>query len=94
MLAFVGEANDGLPDRGCVPSLRTGMRLGVVGASPGTDVVGDVLRRFEGDESIVEVYGGFMSFHVLGGNLRVEWLLWKPQYWDRSRSWIYGVVAY
>ena len=68
MLAFVGEANDGLPDRGCVPSLRMGMRLGVVGASPGTDVVGDVLRRFEGDESIVEMYGVIMSFHVLGGN--------------------------
>ena len=56
MLAFVGEANEGLPERGCVLNLRTGIRFGVVGASPGSDVVGDVLRRFEGEGSIVEVY--------------------------------------
>lgn len=55
MLAFVGDANDGLPDRGCVPSFLTGMRLGVVGASTGTDAVGDVLRRFRGVASIVGV---------------------------------------
>lgn len=47
----MGEANDGLADRGCV---RTGIRLGVVGASTGTNVVGDVLRRLEGEVSIVE----------------------------------------
>ena len=49
MLAFVGEANEGLLDGGCA---RTGMRLGVVGASIGIDVVGDVLRRFHGEASI------------------------------------------
>ena len=32
------------------------MRLGVVGASIGTDVVGDVLRRLGGEESIGRVY--------------------------------------
>jgi hypothetical protein len=52
MLAFVGEANDGLPDRAFAPSFRTGILLGVAGASIGTDVVGEVLRRFEGDDSI------------------------------------------
>ena len=54
-LAFVGDAKDGLRLRGVVaPSLRTGIRLGVVGASMGTDVVGEVLRRFDGEDSIYE----------------------------------------
>lgn len=52
-LAFVGDANDGLRLRGVVaPSLRTGIRLGVVGASIGTEVVGEVLRRFDEENSI------------------------------------------
>ena len=55
MLALVGDANEGLPGRDFAPSCRgTGIRLGVVGASMGTDVVGDVLRRFAG-ESIAEL---------------------------------------
>ena len=50
MLALVGEANDGLPGSVRAPSLRgEGMRLGVVGALIGIDVVGDVLRRFAGE---------------------------------------------
>jgi hypothetical protein len=53
----VGEANDGLSGRVLAPSLGMGIRLGVVGASIGTDVVGEVLRRFEGEDSIGR-YGG------------------------------------
>jgi len=53
----VGEANDGLSGRVLAPFLGMGIRLGVVGASIGTDVVGEVLRRFEGEDSIGR-YGG------------------------------------
>jgi NADPH-dependent glutamate synthase beta subunit-like oxidoreductase len=49
----VGEAKEGRPDNGCE---RTGMRLGVVGAlSTGMDVVGEILRLLDGEESIVVV---------------------------------------
>lgn len=54
ILALVGEANDGrLSDRFLIvaeTAIRLGVvaRLGVVGASTGADVVGDVLRRFGG----------------------------------------------
>lgn len=51
MLAFVGEAKDGLCGK-VVASLRTGIRLGVAVASTGIDVVGDILRLFEGEDSI------------------------------------------
>jgi hypothetical protein len=62
MLAFVGEANDGLCGRA---SLRTGIRLGVGGASTGTDVLGEVLRRFEGEDSMGEDLGRFQQFAML-----------------------------
>lgn len=53
ILAFVGDANDGLRDADCGPSFRgAGIRLGVVGASIGMDVVGDVLRRFAAESAI------------------------------------------
>lgn len=52
MLAFVGEANDGLWGRVFVVSLGIGIRLGVAVASTGIDVVGESLRRFEGEDSI------------------------------------------
>lgn len=53
MLAFVGEAKDGLCGKGLVASLRMGIRLGVVAvASTKTDVSGEILRRFDGDDSI------------------------------------------
>jgi hypothetical protein len=52
-LAFVGDAKDGLSGIVLAPSRRgTGIRLGVVGASIGTDVVGDVLRRLAGESAI------------------------------------------
>lgn len=51
-LALVGDANDGLCVRVCVLSLRTGIRLGVPVASTGTDILGDILRRLEGEDSI------------------------------------------
>jgi len=37
------------------------MRLGVAGASPGTDVVGDNLRRFGGVRCIVSVERFYLS---------------------------------
>lgn len=55
----MGEANEGLREADCWPSLRgTGNRLGVVGASIGIDVVGDVLRRFAAESAIenCEIY--------------------------------------
>ena len=49
----MGDAKDGLRGVVFAPSFRgTGIRLGVAGASMGTDVVGDVLRRFEGESAI------------------------------------------
>jgi hypothetical protein len=60
-LDFVGDAKDGLRIGVLVPSCReVGIRPGVVGASTGTDVVGDVLRRFGGGVRciiFVVVYG-------------------------------------
>jgi hypothetical protein len=57
MLALVGDAKDGrLPGKVFDGDLGTGIRLGVLGASPGTDVVGDVLRRFDGDSMISEKF--------------------------------------
>lgn len=53
MLALVGDAKEGLSGNVFPASRRrTGMRLGVAGTSMEMDVVGDVLRRFEGDSSI------------------------------------------
>ena len=53
ILDFVGDANEGrLPGVVFAP-VGIGIRLGVVGASPGTDVVGDVLRRFEADSIVM-----------------------------------------
>jgi hypothetical protein len=77
MLAFVGEANEGLPDNGCVLPPRTGIRLGVVGASAGTDVVGDVLRRFEGEESIAAVLRDITFFPYPSSEVARYDLLWK-----------------
>jgi hypothetical protein len=49
----VGDAKDGLRGVVLAPSFRgTGIRLGVAGASMGTDVVGDVLRRLAGESAI------------------------------------------
>jgi len=67
ILAFVGDANDGLRLRGVVaPSVRTGIRLGVVGASIGRAVVGEVLRRFDGEDSIETVGYYGLSMLILG----------------------------
>lgn len=53
MLAFVGEANDGLLGVVCPLSTATGNRLGVFGTSPpGTERVGDNLRRLEEEDDI------------------------------------------
>ena len=67
ILALVGDAKDGLlPGVDFAPSLRTGIRLGVAGASPGTDVVGDVLRLFEGEDSIIDfAYTGYPSLYPI-----------------------------
>lgn len=52
-LALVGEAKEGLREADFGPSFRgTGIRLGVVGASIGVDVVGDVLRRLAAESAI------------------------------------------
>lgn len=49
----MGDAKDGLRGVVFAPSFRgTGIRLGVAGASVGTDVAGDVLRRFAGESAI------------------------------------------
>jgi hypothetical protein len=71
MLAFVGDAKDGLlPGVVFAASVRTGIRLGVVGASIGTDVVGDVLRLFEGDESIASSI--FYRFSIICASFSLE----------------------
>lgn len=59
MLAFVGDAKDGLCGRTWVVSWRIGIRLGVPGASTDTDVLGEVLRRFAGEDSIGRNAGRF-----------------------------------
>lgn len=53
----MGDAKDGLRDADCGPSFRgAGIRLGVVGASIGIDVVGDVLRRFAAESAIADIW--------------------------------------
>ena len=59
MLAFVGEAKEGLCGMGLVASLRTGIRLGDSVASTDTDVCGEILRRLDGDDSIDRKIDGF-----------------------------------
>jgi hypothetical protein len=59
MLAFVGDAKDGLCGSTWVVSWRIGIRLGVPGASTDTDVLGEVLRRFAGEDSIGRNAGRF-----------------------------------
>jgi hypothetical protein len=65
MLAFVGDAKDGLCGRTLVVSWRIGIRLGVAGASTNTDVLGEVLRRFAGEDSIGRNAGRFYQTAIL-----------------------------
>ena len=75
----MGDANDGLREADCWPSLRgTGIRLGVVGASIGIDVVGDVLRRFAAESAIenCEVYScPSIVFLIVNSPFVVRWEL-------------------
>ena len=69
ILAFVGEGKDGrLSERAF--AAETGIRLGVAGASPGTDVVGDTLRRFGGVRCIVSVWKFYLCSILSRGNAR------------------------
>jgi hypothetical protein len=58
ILALVGEAKDGLPGMVFETSWAGAARFGVLIASTGTEVVGDVLRRFDGvsSEAIAFLY--------------------------------------
>jgi hypothetical protein len=53
MLAFVGEANDGLEGVFAPAFLGTGIRLGVSGRVAGAEVVGEIFRRFPVEGAIL-----------------------------------------
>lgn len=64
-LAFVGDANDGRCDDRLVLELG-GESIGVVDifASIATEPVGDVLRRLDADDSIVQSYGRLFAHYT------------------------------